>query len=372
MTARQPSDVRCRIARIRGSCCPVAAGVLLIVATTPAAAQEHIALHGDVLLYGDNTELANPFREGETILGSAVRVALVAGLSSTVSVTLGAFGNLRFGGDDAFEQVRPVVALAISGRRSTFVFGTLPPSPVGEPAGPDRTGPHRLLPPLQRETLAFERPYEAGLQWSFAGSQLRHEMWLNWQRVNTPAHRERLDGGLNGELRVDGPLAVPFQLHIVHQGGQLFSAGQPVADSIAVAGGLSYHRATRRLHAVALEIFGLASRYVPDRGVPTRGRDGTALLGRVSAERARWRGHVIVWRARDFIKDEGDPNYQSIARDGSEFRSTRDYAEAGVARTFKPAAGVLMEASFRIHRVEKDWGYSYRIVAVSALRWQFR
>ena len=45
-------------------------------------------------------------------------------------------------------------------RRS--VFGTLPGPHVGDPPGPDRTGPHGLLPPIQRETLAFDRPYEAG------------------------------------------------------------------------------------------------------------------------------------------------------------------------------------------------------------------
>ena len=32
--------------------------------------------------------------------------------------------------------------------------------------GPDRTSLHGLLPPLQVETLAFLRPYEAGVQWT--------------------------------------------------------------------------------------------------------------------------------------------------------------------------------------------------------------
>ena len=35
---------------------------------TPAWAQEHVVLRTDVLLYGDNTEFRNPFREGETNL----------------------------------------------------------------------------------------------------------------------------------------------------------------------------------------------------------------------------------------------------------------------------------------------------------------
>src|SRR5205823_10695347 len=130
----------------------------------------------DVLLYGDNTEFRNPFREGETIFGAAVRAAFDVGLSSRASLVLGAFGNQRFGSEKAFERARPAIALTVRGRRSAFVFGTLPALTPGGPAGPDRGGSHGLLPPLQRETLAFDRPYEAGLEWDFGGTRLRHSM----------------------------------------------------------------------------------------------------------------------------------------------------------------------------------------------------
>jgi hypothetical protein len=200
-------------------------------------AQEHVTFQGDVLLYGDNTEFRNAFREGETILGTAVRAAAVFAITERVRVAVGAFGNVRFGGDDAFAMARPIVSLTILGRRSSFVFGTFPPARVGDPPGPDRTGPHGLLPPLQRETLAFDRPYEAGLAWTFNGDAWKHEMWIDWQRVNTPHHRERFDGGATGEVKVSPVVFMPVELHIVHEGGQLYASG-PVADSAAIALGL--------------------------------------------------------------------------------------------------------------------------------------
>jgi len=339
---------------------------LMIGSTCPMLAQEHVTFQGDFLFYGDNTEFRNAFREGETIFGTAVWAAAVFDITDRVRVSLGAFGNVRFGGDDAFELARPIVSLTFLGRRSSFVFGTLAPPCVGDPPGPDRTGPHGLLPPLERETLAFDRPYEAGLDWTFTGEAWRHEIWIDWQRVNTKEHRERFDAGAAGEMRVSRLVSIPFELHVVHEGGQLFAAG-PVADSAALAAGLSVRGRLGPFERAGIEVYGLGSRFVPDRGVPSASREGAAFFSRASAERAGWRGHLIVWRGKDFITDEGDPNYLSIRRDGSRYGGTRDYAETGLSRTFRPARGVLLEASARLHRIERHYEYSFRIVGKTSL-----
>jgi hypothetical protein len=334
-----------------------------------AFAQEGITLGAKALFYGDNTEFRNQFREGETIFGAAARVQGQIEISRTTVLSLGVFGNQRFGGEQSFELVRPVLSLAVIGRRSSFVFGTLETPQAGRPAGPDRTGPHGLLPPLQRETLAFERPYEAGLQWTFQGTRLEHDVWLQWQRLNTPEHRERLDGGARVHWRISGPFSLPIQTHIVHEGGQLHASG-PVRDSVAVATGIAIARrpAPSRPPPAGLvpsiELIGLWSHHVPDRQQPGRTRDGAAFFGRAALEGSFWRGHLIMWRGDDYLKDEGDPNYLSIRGDGRRWRGVRDYAEAGITRTFRLAPEALIEASFRYHRVESHYEYSYRVLAV--------
>jgi hypothetical protein len=223
-------------------------------------------------------------------------------------------------------------------------------------------GPHALLPPLQRETLAFDRPHEAGLQWSFAGSRIRHEMWLEWQRLNTAAHRERLDAGVNAEVAASGPVSVPVQLHVVHQGGQLFAAG-PVADSVAAGAGVKVAGAPRARTRASIEAYALISRNVPDRARPDLSGDGAGFFSRAAAERDGWRAHLIVWRGRNFIKDEGDANYLSQTRGGERYRGTRDYAEIGAARRVALAPGASLEVSARLHRVEKHYEYSYRVTS---------
>jgi hypothetical protein len=345
--------------------------VVLGGAPRTLAAQPGVVLTSDVLLYGDNTEFRNPFREGATIFGAAARAGAEIELSPAAALRLGAIGNLRFGSEDAFEIVRPVVALDVRRGASIFTIGTLPPPDALGVAGPDLVGPHGLLPSIQRETLAFDRPHEAGLMWRLDTRRLRHEMWVNWQRLNTPAHRERFDAGAAGSIRLSGALAVPVHVHVVHEGGQLHASG-PVADSVALATGVSITPTLAQATRVSIEVLGAASRDVPDRERPEASRSGAALFVRVAVSRGLWRGHLIVWRGDDFIKVEGDPNYQSMRRDGSRYRGVRDYAEAGIARSFRPAPGVRLEASARAHRTERFYEYSYRVLAVVAVRARVR
>ena len=342
------------------------------VSGTPAlGAQERLTVRADLIFYGDNTEFRNPFREGETIFGAAVRAVGDVAVGDRVILTVGAVGNHRFGGDEAFDLARPVIALTVRRARSSFVLGTLPLRHYEAPPGPDRGGPHGLLPPLQRETLAFDRPYEAGMQWTFAGAALRHDLWLNWQRVNTPAHRERFDAGARAAWQVSRAIAIPFHMHLVHEGGQLFASGA-VADSLGAAAGVMFAGRAGPVARASLELYAAGSRFVPDRQRPDRQRNGAAFFGRAAAEEGGWRAHLIVWRGDDFVTDEGDPNYLSVRRDGTRYRGIRDYSEAGLTRTFALAPDVRAETSFRLHRVERHYEYSYRVLGVARLAWKVR
>lgn len=337
------------------------------LAVRTAVAQERITIAADVLLYGDNTEFRNLFREGETLFGAAPRVSAIFDLGDRAALQLGVFANQRFGSANASELTRPIITLTLRSGNSVFLFGTLETPRVADPLGPDRTGPHGLLPPVQVETLAFERPYEAGFQWLVRSAHVRHDAWLSWQQLNTPEHRERFNAGVTTSIRAARALTIPLQFHVVHHGGQQFSVG-PVADSVAGGGGASV-RWTGGHFAGDLELLGLLSRFTPDRERPDLSRTGQGFLSRATVERCAWRGHVLFWRGWDFIKEEGDPNYQSIRRDGSYYRDVRDYAELGLTRLFQPSANVRLEVSVRLHRVEKDYGYSYRVIAVPSMRW---
>lgn len=336
-----------------------------------ADAQERVRLEGSALLYGDNTEF-RAFRDGATLFGAAIRLFGAVELNEHVTVRLGAAGNHRFGAEEDFEFISPLVALVVRRGASTFVFGTLDTTDLRAPAGPDRGGPHALLPPLQRETLSYDRPYEAGLQWRFDSPRAKHEAWINWQQVNTPAHRERFDAGISADWRTSRRIALLFQGHVVHHGGQLFQSGA-VSDSYALAPGVALRGSHGRLAHVAVEAFAVASRFVPDRAVPDRSRSGLGMFARAEASTANWRGHAIVWRGNDYLKEEGDANYLNLRMDGRRYRGVRDYSEAGLARWFRPARGLTVEMSARFYRIEPhNYEYAYRVLALTSVGWLIR
>jgi hypothetical protein len=352
---------------MRRGAAPVLVVLLGVAGPAPALAQEHVTVTADLIFYGDNTEFRNPFRKGDTVFGTTARVGAEIGWNDRVRLRVGVLGDRRFGSETAFDLVRPIAALEVHGGGHRVGIGTLPPPRVLDPPGPDRAGPRGLLPPLQRETLAFERPYEAGLFWGYAGQTFDHEAWLNWQRLNTLEHRERFDAGFAGRLRAGDVFFVPVQFHIVHEGGQLHAAG-PVSDSYAGGLGGMLEIPAGAGGTLTVESIVLASRHVPDRELPASARNGAATFNRVAFTRGDFRLHAIVWRGNDFIKDEGDPNYHSMRRDGRRWRGIRDYAETGVTRVFRPAEGVGIEVSGRLHRVERHYEYSYRVLVVAGLR----
>jgi hypothetical protein len=59
--------------------------------------------------------------------------------------------------------------------------------------------------------------------------------------------------------------------------------------------------------------------------------------------------------------------------DGRRWRGVRDYSEAGLAKILRPAPGVALEISARVHRVEPDhFEYSYRVLAIANVGWRLK
>jgi hypothetical protein len=202
----------------------------------------------DVLFYGDNTEFANPFRSGETQLGTAGRVYIDLQLSDAATLRGGLFVKGRYGSHEFAEEVEPVIALELKRGTSRFRFGSLDTASFrAARRGPEQDTPHGLLPPIQREQLTFERAHEMGLQWRVESPRIDHDAWLNWQRLNTAEHRERFDTGVRTRVGLPASMALHAQYHLVHEGGQQFGIGA-VRDSQAAAVGLKWSAPLRRRH----------------------------------------------------------------------------------------------------------------------------
>ena len=350
-----------------------AAALLIVGLAQPAWAQvPSLNLKTSLVFYGDDTEFSNPFRTGETILGTYGVAFLEVGVNERFKIRAGGFGNWRFGSSEPIDQGRPVLALVAGSPRSYFVLGTLETMRHLDGRGPDRTGPHGLLPPMQREVLSFQRAYEAGMQWIVDTPRYSHDGWINWQRINTSDRREVFDVGYASLTRLRPEFAIRGDIHVVHAGGQNGGGNEPVADSVAAAAGVEAGAPVGRVKRMSLELIALGSRTVFDRTQPDLTRGGFATFLRYALDWELWRVHLILWRANGFVKAEGDPLYQAIRHDGSRYEGIRDYAETGITRRFKLAPDTVIETSLRFHRTEDNYEFSFRVLGVAHLNWRLK
>ena len=354
--------------------CVLAVTATASQAQTPAPSDRPpITLELRSFIYADNTEfLENPYRLGETLLGAQVRADLVFPLSAKARFLGGMQTNSVGGDDDPFEKFRPVVALELDNPFGTFTIGTIRSGQLGRDPGvglwPEESGPHGLVPAIQVDTLSMTRSYEFGVQMLKRSGAVQYDGWMAWQRLNTAEARERIDAGVNGHAVVvqRNRLRVRAlgQVHVVHEGGQLFDAGT-VGDSLAGGAGagvaVDVAGGTARVEGLAL-----FSKHDPDRGNEAQRLNGFGSLVKLIFDRNDWHGLFMAWRGSNVIKWEGDPNYGSLPLAGG-LVASRDYKELSASRriVLSPQASLL--TNLRFYRIDGDWDYAYRVVAAIQL-----
>ena len=82
--------------------------LLFLLGKRTAGGAQTYAIDTDLLFYGDNTEFANPFREGETLLRRlGPRLSRRGASTMRVTVRGGLFGLGRFGSHEFLEHAEP-------------------------------------------------------------------------------------------------------------------------------------------------------------------------------------------------------------------------------------------------------------------------
>jgi hypothetical protein len=315
----------------------------------PARAQE-ITWRSDLTFYGDNTEFTGPYRDGETILGAQFKTFLDVATGARTEFFAGVFGDHRSGGEKFLDPVKPILSFRYHTPTSLGVLGTL-----------ETVDRHGYLEPLEVTTLELTRPIEYGLQWIESRPRFHADLYINWQHLNTEKSREIFDYGgvVRGAIATFADLE--GQVHGLHHGGQLFDVG-PVTNDVVYGAGLRLHRDLPLAGASSLAAFELFSKGKVDPFVdtPTIRGHGTYLRGSITPF-GLFDLFVIWWKGRDFVSNEGDPNYGSPGEAGY-YRSRRYYQELGLVRKIEIENRVIFDGELRLHRVDGKLQYSYRLV----------
>ena len=340
--------------KIKGSALAALAFTLITTAVS-AADIGVIRWTNDVRFYGDNTEFGGPYRDGETILGGQLLSFFEVPVGERITILAGGYADVRSGGDDDPNDSEPILSFRYrTGERSMFILGTL-----------QTERRHGLIDPIQVSTLELTRPVESGIQYVAAGDDWSVDGFINWQRENTPEHREAFDYGVVAAWELGAGFGLEGQIHGFHVGGQLYDAGEEVYNNVVFAPGARWTRDFPIVGESRVRAMYLLSTTTEDEVHPERPTDGDGIWVELSVRPwERTRLFAVVWQGEDFYAAEGDPNYGSPGTEPAFYEPERDYKEVGAEVSFPIEEKLTFTAEGRLHWIDdRSTEFSFRVYA---------
>ncbi len=282
----------------------------------------------------DNT-FTNGLGRDTTLIGNLVNASIYKRLLPNLEAELGVFANMPFGHDHEVSQVRPIMRLTYQPTEEiTGIVGTL-------------HVPHQdFHNALFYRGNRFLRPIEQGAQMLVDSEFYRQDLFINWEQAFRGSATNRFDVGYAGQLKF-GPLHFNGQTHWVRNGQTLFKLDRSfqAGDNLVVAAGpelaLEPNRFFRSLdwwRQIGIRFTYLTSYNQTDAGAEaTRGR-GYELQAWLDL--AGWRPYLAFWKGRNFISQQGDP----------EFRAS-NFPEVGLSKTVRLGDRASIEFGAQARRI---------------------
>ena len=253
----------------------------------------------------DNT-FTNGLGRDTNLIGNLVNASIYKRLLPTLEAELGVFANMPFGHDHEVSQVRPIMRLTYQPNDAvTGVIGTL-------------HVPHQdFHNAVFYRGNRFLRPIEQGAQMLVDSTHYRQDLFINWEQAFRGSAPNRYDVGYVGQLKF-GPLRFNGQAHWVRNGQALFKLDRSFTthDNLVVAAGpelvLEPNRFFRSLDW--WRQLGIRFTYLTSYNQADNGSDASRGRGyelRAWLDLAGWRPSLSFWKGRNFISQQGDPEFRA-------------------------------------------------------------
>lgn len=198
----------------------------------PADSQK-LFFHVEDKNFFKNNEYFNPLNEGYTLLGFVLQPSFVYNPGKTTRFEAGG-SFLKYSGRNNFSDIQPILRFQYQPSSAfQMVMGTL----YGGTS-------HGLIEPLYRWEQEFMNPVENGLQFLFKTSQIKADIWLQWEQFifRGDPFQEELTVGTSAAWKLlpvnqSFNITIPFQSIINHHGGQDISVDKPIQTLANVASG---------------------------------------------------------------------------------------------------------------------------------------
>jgi hypothetical protein len=282
----------------------------------------------------DNT-FTNGLGRDTTLIGNLVNASIYKRLLPSLEAEVGVFANMPFGHDREVSQVRPIMRLTYTPvEQVTGILGTL------------RTGHRDFHNAVFYSGNRFLRPIEQGAQMLVDSAHYRQDLFINWEQAFRGSAPNRFDVGYAGQLKF-GPLHFNGQAHWVRNGQALFKLDRSfnTRDNLVVAVGPELVLEPARFfpsvdwwNQIGIRFTYLTSYNQADDGSdPSRGR-GYELQAWLDL--AGWRPYLAFWKGRNFLSQQGDP----------EFRAS-NFPEMGLSKTIRLGERASIEFGAQVRRI---------------------
>ncbi|MCS6295217.1 MAG: hypothetical protein H8K09_03170 [Nitrospira sp.] len=282
----------------------------------------------------DNT-FTNGLGRDTTLIGNLINASIYKRLLPSLEAELGLFANMPFGHDTEISQVRPILRLTYQ-----------PTEQIAAMVGTIHT-PHRDFHDAVFDNgNRFLRPIEQGAQMLVDSEFYRQDLFINWEQAFRGSATNRFDVGYAGQVKF-GPLHFNGQAHWVRNGQALFKLDRSfqAGDNLVVAVGPELVLEPSRFFrsAVWWNQLGIRLTYLTSYNQPDAGSEASRGRGyefHAWLDVAGWRPYISFWKGRNFLSQQGDP----------EFRAS-NFPEFGFSRTVRLGDRASIEFGAQVRRI---------------------
>jgi hypothetical protein len=255
-----------------------------------------------------NNEYFNDIVSGQTFFGYQLAPTLIYYPTASLRLEAGAFFWKDFGNPD-YSLVAPIFSLKYFKDSLSIIFGNL-----------EGNVQHHLIEPLYAFERTITHHLENGLQVKYNKGRFYGDLWIDWQRAiyaNSP-FQEEISAGLVAAVspfkNQKFELQIPFQMSIVHRGGQ--DLGIAATNALNLTTGINLHwrntgnRFFKQIRSENYWVYG--AREVFDTLTDIlQERVGQGLYLNLSAETRLFELMLSYWYGRKFDAVQGGDLYKS-------------------------------------------------------------
>lgn len=294
-------------------------------------------ISGETVAFVDDIEYSTRYRTGETMFGASAAFRFFWKPADHLLLSVGAYGLRRFGDERFLARSLPLFRVQYESDRVIFVIGEIVSSDA-----------HRLPDLLYRQEYCFDPGVEEGIQVRLRLPHFSQELWVAWDSLNTPSHREHFTAGSVSIISAAAGFSFPVFITAEHHGGELYTIpDQPVQERFGGATGASVSHVVqsgiRRVFGQLL-IAGSAYRL---RSEERQSGHGYGVIAKAGISPLGFDCSLLWFKGNNLIMPLGDPV----------FRSNRPVFSLEIAKTY--AANSLFSASGGIRFETADPGTRY-------------